>query len=105
MSRRRDLSRECDCRGAAAAPDIDDALARRQVCPIDHKVGDRLEQHVLRRLTIGPALAGGTVPVSDLIRVLFVAGGGVHVRNSQLIGDIRETMACRPTLHERGPQG
>jgi len=72
MSRRRDLSRECDCRGAAAAPDIDDALARRQVCPIDHKVGDRLEQHVLRRLPVRPALAGWPVPIGDLVGVLFV---------------------------------
>ena len=48
--------------------------------PIDHEVGDRPEHDVLRRLPIGPALAGRPVPVGDLVGVLIVALGGVHVR-------------------------
>ena len=43
--------------------------------PIDHEVGDRRSTNVLRRLPLGPALAGGTVPVGDLVGVLFVACG------------------------------
>jgi hypothetical protein len=60
------------------------ALARLQLRPIGHKVGDRLEQHVLRRLTIGPALAGGTVPVGDLVGVLVVGMRDVHMRQTPL---------------------
>ena len=62
-------------RGAAAAADIDDALARLQLRPVDHEVGDRPEHNVLRRLPLGPALSGGTVPVGDLVGVLIVALG------------------------------
>ena len=80
MARWRDLSRERNRRGAAAAADIDDALARPQLRPIDHEVSDRLEHNVLRRLPLRPALSGGTVPVGDLVGVLFVAFGGVHSR-------------------------
>ena len=75
-------SRERDRRGAAAAADIDDALAWLQLRPIDHKVGDRPEHNVLRRLPLRPALSGGTVPVGDLVGVLIVACGGVHLRYS-----------------------
>src|SRR6185369_9936914 len=78
MARWRDLSRERNRRGAAAAADINDALARLQLRPVDHKVGDRPEHDVLRRLPRGPALPGRSVPVGDLVGVLIVALGGVH---------------------------
>jgi hypothetical protein len=80
MARRRDLSRERDRRGAAAAADIDDALARLEAGAVDDEIGNRLEQHILRRLAIRPAPACGPVPVSDLIGVVIGSGGGVHVR-------------------------
>ena len=73
-----DLARERNGSGAAAAADIDDALTRLQLRPLDHEIGDRLEQHVLRRLPVRPALAGWPVPIGDLVGVLFVGGGRVH---------------------------
>jgi len=81
MPRRRDLSRECDRGSAATAADIDDTLARPEAGAVDNEIGDRLEQHILRRLAIGPALACGTIPVGDLVGVLIVAGGRVHERS------------------------
>jgi hypothetical protein len=81
MARRRDLPRECNRGGAAAAADIDHAFARLEAGTIDDEVGNRLEQHVLRRLPVGPALAGGTVPVGDLVGVLFVGLRAIHGRH------------------------
>ena len=53
---------------------------------IDHKVGDRSKQDVLRRLPVGPALPGRSVPIGDLVGVLFVACRGVHVEESFIAG-------------------
>jgi hypothetical protein len=78
MARRRDLARERHRRGAAAAADIDHTLARLQLRPVDHEIGNRPEHDVLRRLPRGPALPGRSVPVGDLVGVLIVALGGVH---------------------------
>ena len=64
--------------GAAAATDIDDALARRRFCAVDQDLGDRPEQDILRRLPLGPALPAGSVPIGDLVGVLFVASRRVH---------------------------
>ena len=82
MARWRDLLRKRDRRRAAAATDIDDAFTRHQLRAINHKVGDRLEQDVLRRLPLRPALSGRTIPVGDLVGILFVASWGVHLRYS-----------------------
>jgi hypothetical protein len=57
---------------AAAATDIEDALARRGFGAIDQEIENLRQQHILRRLPLGPALAAGTVPVGDLVGVLFV---------------------------------
>ena len=65
--------RERDRGRAAAAADIDDALAGLGLGAVDQDVGDRREQDILRRLPVGPALAAGPVPVGDLVGVLFVA--------------------------------
>src|ERR1700738_4710360 len=74
-----DLLREGDGRGAAAATDIDDPLARLGPGAIDQSVSDGPEQDVLRLLPIGPALASGSVPVCNLVGVLLVACRGGHV--------------------------
>ena len=73
MSARTDLLRQRNGDGAAAATDIDDALARFGPGAADQDVGDRLEQDVLRLLPIGPALAAWSVPVGDLVGVSLVA--------------------------------
>ena len=45
---------------------------------LNQDVGDRPERDVLRRLPIGLALAGGSVPVGQLVGILIVACRGVH---------------------------
>jgi len=45
---------------------------------LNQDIGDRPEQDVLRRLPIGLALAGGSVPVGQLVGILIVACRGVH---------------------------
>ena len=60
-------------RSPAPAADIDDPLARFDFGAVDQKIGDRRQQNVLGLLTVGPALAARSVPVSDLVGVLIVA--------------------------------
>ena len=72
MSGWADLPRQRDGGGPAAAPHIDDPLARLGLGAVDQNVGDRCKQDVLRLLAIGPVLAGRSVPVRHLVRILIV---------------------------------
>ena len=72
---------ECDRRGAAAAADIDDPLAGHGLGTVDQNVGDRSQQNVLRSLPVGPAPARRSIPIGDLVGVLFVACRCIHVRH------------------------
>src|SRR5260370_35941342 len=85
MPRWRDLSCECDRRGAAATANIDDPFAGLRAGAIDQEVGDRRQHDVLRLLPISPALAARSVPVRNLVGVFFVACRGVHVRELLLL--------------------
>ena len=69
---RRDLRRQRDGQAAAAAADIENAVARSGRDTVDQDLRDRREQHVLRRLPVRPALAAGTVPVCDLVGVSVI---------------------------------
>jgi hypothetical protein len=82
MTRWRDLLSEQNRGGAAAATDVDDALAHFGFGAVDQEVGDRPQQNILRRLPIGPSLSARPVPVGDLVGVLLVTLGGVHVGES-----------------------
>jgi hypothetical protein len=64
--------------GAAAATDIDDALAGFGLGAADQDVGDGLKQDVLRLLPIGPALAARSIPIRNLIGVSIVGCRGFH---------------------------
>ena len=68
------LSRQRNRRGAAAAADIENALAGLRAGACDQPVGDRRKQDVLHGLPLGPVLARNPVPECDLIGVLIVAG-------------------------------
>ena len=86
MTGRADLLRERNGGGAAAATDIDDPLAGLGPGAIDQNFGDRREQDVLRLLPVGPALAGRSVPVRNLVGVLIVACRGVPCAETFVIG-------------------
>ena len=45
---------------------------------VDQEIGDRRQQDVLHRLPVGPALAGRTVPIGDLVGVLVVGRWLLH---------------------------
>src|SRR5437762_10285511 len=80
MACRANLSRERDRRGAAAATDIEDPFADLGFGPVDQDVRDRCKQDVLHLLPICPTLAGRSVPVCNLVGVLFMACRCIHVR-------------------------
>ncbi len=73
-----DPGRDLQRRHAAAAPDVDDALAGRESRSRVEQVGDRRQDHVLRRLPVDPTASAGAVPVSDLIGVAGVGEGSRH---------------------------
>ena len=47
-----------DCRGAAAATDVENALPCLRISARDQLLGDRRQHDVLHRLPVGPVLAG-----------------------------------------------
>ena len=93
--------RERDRRRAAAAADIDDPLAGRRLGAINQDVEDRPQQDVLRSLPVGPALPARPVPVGDLVGVLFVACGCIHLLRLSISAAHRCCVSAQTTSRVR----
>ncbi len=75
---RGDACGEVDRRRAAAAADVDHALARLRARRGDQPVGNRAQHLILMLLMVGPFLSGDAVPVFGLGGVVGVERRGGH---------------------------
>ena len=72
MAARADAARQFDRRRAAAAANIERALARRDFGVVEQHVRHRRQHDVLHFLTLRPVAPGWPVPVSGRVGVSFV---------------------------------
>src|ERR1700722_4441827 len=82
LATRIDAGDEVDRRRAAAAADIDHAIARLWRRDRDEPLGNRAQNLILMFLVVGPSLSGAGVPILRLRGVLGVDWRGGHGASS-----------------------
>jgi hypothetical protein len=78
MAGRTDLLCQFNGDGAAAAADVENALAGLCIDARDQFLGDGCEHNVLHGLTLGPVPAGHAVPECDLVGVAIMGLRETH---------------------------